>query len=172
MEKKKKTNCNNRSCASSDEGLQLTSALREVSHCIKNPCQCQWINDGLTKTAPAPAQSAHFETFKMSEVIRKKWTLSLINHACLGRVCLGSFELPGIMRDCDIPDLSSQEAAADFALNFGLNSSLLNILHFYFWGDPRGRWVSPISTGVILSPECHWVPTKDQCDGLLKWTEF
>lgn len=57
------------------------------------------------------------ETFEMAEVIRKKWTVSLITPATEASVW--TLELCWIMRGCDIPGLLSQEAATDFALNLG-----------------------------------------------------
>lgn len=126
------------------------------------PMNKWWADEGCASSCPICTLMKPLKWLELSGK-SELWVWSRLQQRLL-------FGLFWIMMDF-IPGLS-QEAAAVFALNFWWNSALLNRLCFYFWGDPRGRWVNPTSAGVILSSEYHRAPTKDQCDGLLKWTEF
>lgn len=52
--------------------MQSTSAQWEVSHCLKNPCQCQWINDGPAKTCSRYSPNLHTnEIFEFTQLKTK-----------------------------------------------------------------------------------------------------
>lgn len=153
--------CNSRSSASSDEGLQSTSALREVSHCIKNPCQRQWINDGLTKTCCSSCSICTLmKPLKWLNLLEESelWVWSWLQQRFL-------FRRFGLWGNGEGRDIHPQR----LLLGSDWSVALLYILYCS---------VQLIHTGLelhwfaLFSSRGRWAPTKDQCDGVLKWAEF
>lgn len=152
--------CNSRSSASSDEGLQSTSALREVSHCIKNPCQRQWINDGLTKTCSSSCSICTLmKPLKWLNLLEESelWVWSWLRQRFLFR----HFGLWGKGGSWYSPS----EAIAWFRLKHGI--TVHTVLLCPCWST-----LALSCTDLHCFSRGRWASTKNQCDGVLKWAEF
>lgn len=100
------------------------------------------------------------ETFEMAQFIGKKWTLSLIMAATVlsvwtlwitGEAGVVIFTHRGY---CLVPIEARHYCTCCIALSVLIHTGLE--LHWF---------------GLFSSRGC-WAPTKDQCDGVLKWAEF
>lgn len=126
----------------------------------KNPCQRQWINDGLMKTCSSSCSICTLmKPLKWLNLLEKKVN-SESDHGCNRGFCLDSLDYGGRGGSWYSPP----EAIAWFRLKHGITvHSLLSVLihtglelHWFALFSSRGRWA----------------PTKDQWDGVLKWAEF